>query len=249
MKVISSTHNEQIKSVVALHLPKGRLQQQRFIAQGFITCSTLVQAGMQVQELYVTQELQREAFKLAPEPLIALVDDHVMNKISTVTTPSGLVAVFALPENPSPELLGPGLVLANITDPGNMGTLIRTAVAMNVQSIVIVDGVDPWSPKVVQASAGTIGRANLFVWPWDTLVRNKKDLTLCALVVSGGENPHTVATQKALLVVGNEAHGLTAQQCADCDTQITIPMPGNTESLNAAVAGSIALYLAFGSTR
>ncbi len=125
-----------------------------------------------------------------------------------------------------------------------MGTLIRTAAAMNKKTIVCVESVDPWNPKVVQATAGAIGSVNIFCINWDELLLNKKNLSLCALVAINGKNPDTVNLQNSLIVVGNEAHGIPEQWIAACDTQITLPMPGKFESLNAAVAGSIALYLA-----
>jgi TrmH family RNA methyltransferase len=168
-----------------------------------------------------------------------------MQKISHATTSSGLLAVFTIPDKPSLASIKPGLVLANLSDPGNAGTLMRTCAAMNVQCVVMVEGVDPWHPKVIQATAGTIAQLKIFQCTWQELVANKNNLTLHALTVSGGKAPEVIQANNALLVVGNEAHGLPEQWIADCDDAITIPMPGNTESLNAAVAGSIALYLTF----
>ena len=168
-----------------------------------------------------------------------------MKKMSTATTPSGLLGVFKIPPAPKIEYLGPGLVLAQISDPGNMGTLIRTALACGKQTIVIVEGTDPWSPKVVQASAGTIAQARIFNLDWKTLVAQKKTLKLYGLVVHNGKNIHTIDRNHALIVVGNEAHGLPKEWAHNCDDLITLPMPGGTESLNAGVAGSIAAYLAF----
>jgi TrmH family RNA methyltransferase len=126
-----------------------------------------------------------------------------------------------------------------------MGTLIRSAIAMGIKSVVIVEGTDPWSPKVIQASAGTIIQANVFQIGWDQLIKNKKNLKLCALVVKGGKKPNQIDFKDILLVVGNEANGIPDNWLSKCEEKMTLPMPGNTESLNAAIAGSIALYLAF----
>jgi TrmH family RNA methyltransferase len=142
------------------------------------------------------------------------------------------------------DQLTTGIVLAQISDPGNMGTLIRTAAAMNKKTVVCVETVDPWNPKVVQATAGALGSVSLFCMTWDELLRSKKNIPLCALVAQDGKMPDTINLKDALIVVGNEGAGIPDAWIAQCDEKITLPMPGKCESLNAAVAGSIALYLA-----
>ena len=165
-----------------------------------------------------------------------------MEKISTTKTPSGYLAVFTIPKQPQPTVER-GIVLANITDPGNMGTLMRSAAAMNIKTVVVVDGVDPWSPKVVQASAGSVGTLTIYQCSWQELLKHKQEKKLCALVVKNGKAPQEHELNDVFLVIGNEAHGIPSDWLNDCELKCTLPMPGKTESLNAAVAGSIALYL------
>ncbi len=241
MKTITSIQNPEIKNVQKLHTKKGRTEQNKFIAQGIRVCTTLIESGLTPVAVYSTRDYLEDLEKLVPETAITFIDDNVLKKISTAKTPAGVVCVFDIPEKPSLPLTR-GLVLANITDPGNMGTLIRTATAMNIKTIVIVDGCSPWNPKVIQASAGSIGMVNIFELSWDELVQQKKDLQLCALVVQGGKKPQDVNFDNTLLVVGNEAHGIPHDWLKDCEQKLTLPMPGETESLNAAVAGSLALY-------
>ncbi len=170
-----------------------------------------------------------------------------MAKISTNSTPAELFAVLERPKNTQETAnLTTGSVLAQIADPGNMGTLIRTTAAMGFKTCVIVEGCDPWGPKVVQASAGTIGLINIVELSWPELVTKaaQAGLNLCALVVNQGLKPQTLDLSKSLIIVGNEANGLPELWVNDCQQKLTLPMPGNTESLNAAVAGSITLYLA-----
>jgi TrmH family RNA methyltransferase len=246
MKTITSKTNEEIKSVCALHDRKGRETQNRFIAEGLRTVTTLIKNSMKLAQLFTTQENLAEAQKLANDFFITIVPETVMEKMSAATSPSGFLAVFEIPVQPNFSQLSSGILLANITDPGNMGTLIRTASALNLKSVVIVDGVDVWSPKVIQATAGTIAFMNIFTPSWQTVVKWKKDIKLCALVVKGGKKPADINFEKTLLIVGNEASGIPQEWLRDCDEFMTIPMPGKAESLNAAVAGSIGLYLAFG---
>ena len=237
MKITSAT-NHKIKYVVTLHTAKGRKHAKRCIIEGKRALSS---TSLTLETLFCTEALLPLAQTLTDHPII--VPETLMEKISTVKSPSGILGIFPIPDNPPIHLLTPGLVLANITDPGNMGTLIRTAAACNLKSVIIVDGCDPWSPKVLQSTAGA--SVNLFQWTWVELLSHKKDLQLTALVVKQGELPAKIDSTRALIVVGNEAHGIPPEWLEQCDQQITLPMPGDTESLNAAVAGSIALYLTF----
>ncbi len=244
MKTIKSRQNPEIKSVVQLHQKKYRIFQRQFIAEGFRVIKTFIESGHEPIVLYTADNMVDHAMELVPENLITIVTKEIMQKISTASTPSGLLAVFYLPTQPSPDKLGPGLVLAHIADPGNMGTLIRSCAAMNYKTVVCIKGTDPWNPKVIQASAGTIGMVNIFQLNWDELIQYKENIQLCALVVSGGNRPNEIDLTNSLLVIGSEAHGIPQEWLDQCEQKMTIPMPGKTESLNAAVAGSIALYLA-----
>jgi|SRR3972149_7531201 len=238
MNTILSRTNPEIKKIASLHQTKYRKQSGLFLAEGLRVITTLIQSGMQPAALYATERLKQDALDLYPES--TLVADEVMEKISSARTPSGIVGVFAIPKS-RPKVTAPGLVMAQIADPGNMGTLIRSAAAMNIKHIVVVEGVDPWSPKVVQASAGTIGSVHVHQISWQELTAQKHQL--CALVVDGGKAPDQLDLKNYVLVIGSEAHGIKPEWLADCQEQLTLPMPGKTESLNAGVAGSIALYL------
>ncbi len=244
MKLITSRQNPEIKAVAALQQAKDRNIKQQFLAEGVRTIEALVAKLMPIQ-LYMTQELfDQHVLSSVDNNKITLVSSEVMDKLSTTKTPSGIVGVFAIPEAPSKSLTK-GLVCANVTNPGNMGTLIRSAAAMGSGTVVVIDGVDPWHPKVIQASAGTIANVDVFEYSWQELIKKKLQLKLCALIVKGGQSPHILEQDDILIVVGNEATGIPTEWLADCELSCTLTMPGNTESLNAAVAGSIALYLAF----
>lgn len=245
LKTITSRTNPEVKHVAALKDKEARHERKQFIAEGSRVCAALAQGPLTLVQLYTTKAQLAEAQKIAKNYFITLVDDHVMEKMSTATTPSGILGIFQMPQQPSFSALTPGLVAAHITDPGNMGTLIRTCAALGIKSVVAVESVDIWSPKVVQASAGTIGNVQIFTPTWKALLTWKKDFPLYALVVKGGKNPQAIEPHNALLVVGNEATGIPKEWLRDCQGFVTIPMPGNAESLNAAVAGSLGLYLTF----
>jgi TrmH family RNA methyltransferase len=176
------------------------------------------------------------------DDLLIGVAEHVMAKMSTSKNPSGICAIFTIPtELPLPQQ-GPGIVLVDVSDPGNLGTLIRTAAAMNIKEIILIGGVDPYNSKVIQSTAGCMTTVNLYQTTWQHLI-DQTQLNLCALVVQNGTTPGKIDLKNKFLVVGNEAHGLSPVQVQACHDTMTIPMPGHAESLNAAIAGAIGLYL------
>lgn len=248
MRTITSSNNEEIKKIAKLGSTKERATQGRFVAEGTRTCATLIQAGFKPEQIYVIDEDHANTMQsFAQQEIITLIPEYIMQKISQATTPSGVLGVFPIPAKPSLDQLGSGVVLAKIADPGNLGTLLRTAAAMNKKTVVLISTVDPYSPKVVQSSAGCIAHLDIFRLDWETLIKakNKKQLKLIGLVVNGGKKPESIDFKDSLLVVGSEAHGIPEPWLDNCDEQMTLPMPGNAESLNAAVAGSIALYIAY----
>jgi len=248
MKVISSRQNPEIIEVTRLKQKKYRDQRGHFYAEGIRTCSTLVQSGIRPVMLYVTEHGHQEYVRYRVQAPVTLVTDMVMQKLSDAQEPSGIVGVFAKPEQPLWESITSAIVLAEISDPGNMGTLIRSCAAFNAQSVIVIGGADVWHPKVVQASAGTHGYVAILSTTWPELMAHKPhDSALLALVADHGIAIDAYKQSgNALFVVGNEAHGIPEAWVAQCDERIMITMPGNTESLNAAVAGSIALYEFFG---
>jgi len=136
--------------------------------------------------------------------------------------------------------------MIDISDPGNVGTMIRSAAAFGWDLAVFGQTADPWSPKVLRAGAGNHFSSHIAVsdHPFD---RSKMhDLDVVASVVSGGLPPNRLDRPMALLV-GSEAHGLHGSVLEQVDRTVSLPMPGGTESLNAAIAASILMYaLAFG---
>lgn len=242
MKIITSVHNDQIKHLINLGKKSYRMQHQEFLIEGTRAYHELVQLYKPVA-LFMTQDYQNAHPDVTCyEKITTILAPHVMEKVSTAATPSGICAIFAIPTPQPLPITGPGIVLMDVHDPGNMGTLIRTAAAMNVKEVIIIGGVDPYSPKVIQSTAGCLAAVRIYQTTFDKLAAQQQ-LQLCALVVKDGQTPNQLNLQHKFLVVGSEAHGLSAEQVALCQEKMTIPMPGQAESLNAGVAGSIGLYL------
>ena len=241
MNYISSVHNEQVKHVVDLQNRSYRQEHGQFVVEGTRACSQLCEKYKPVV-IYMTEDYYKTHEFPQHDDIIIGVSQHVMDKMCTTKNPSGICAIFTIPaERPLPQQ-GPGIVLIDVSDPGNLGTLIRTAAAMNIKEIILVGGVDPYNSKVIQSTAGCMTSVNLYQTTFEQLVQQKQ-LNLCALVVKHGTTPDAINLKNKFLVVGNEAHGLSTAQVQACQEKMTIPMPGHAESLNAAIAGAIGLYL------
>jgi len=241
MNYISSAQNEQVKHIVDLRNKSYRYEHGQFTIEGTRACTQLFEQYKPVF-IYMTEKYYKTHTFSEHEDIIIGVASHVMEKMSTTKNPSGICAILSIPsEKPLPQS-GPGLVLIDVSDPGNLGTLIRTAAAMNIKEVILVGGVDPYNSKVIQSTVGCFTAINLYQTTFEQITA-QKNINLCGLVVKDGMYPEKVDLKNKFLVVGNEAHGLSDQQTQACHEKMTLPMPGNAESLNAAVAGAIGLYL------
>ncbi|MCB1258040.1 MAG: RNA methyltransferase, partial [Microthrixaceae bacterium] len=183
------------------------------------------------------------------------VSDGTLAKVLDLVNPNGMVAVAkmgAAPLSSSPGLsdaIGGAdllLVLVDVADPGNVGTMLRAAEASGCAGVVVAgDSTDPFSPKVVRASAGSLFRlpVHLAGDPVETLESIRSvGLRALATVVGEGRAPEDIELCGSAIVIGNEAHGLDREIVDACDGTITVPMTGRVESLNAAMAATIVLF-------
>lgn len=248
--MISSTKNPTVKALRQLHQAKGRRQQQQFLLEGTHLIQEAIATGWPLRSLWCT-----EAWLSAQPDLVAtltcevnLVSEAVLSAIATTTSPDGVVAVAAYPSEQAlrvPQRLG--VLLHTLQDPGNVGTLIRSAVAFGADGIWLNDdSVDPYHPKVMRASAG-----QWFRQPPQVVHDVEAWLETCetagvqvlATGMSAIAQPLWQINwqQPTLIVLGNEGAGLAGSW-----TQwVQVPMQPGVESLNVAIAGSVLLYEAW----
>ncbi len=238
---IESTDNSLVKEISKLKDKKNRNINQLFIAEGERVIKTFLEAGFEPQYYFC---LQSEKILW---PQVIITTEKVIKKLSSLTTPCGQLAVFKIP-SATKKIISSGIVAAQINDPGNLGTLLRSTAAFGFNTAVLVESCDPWSPKVVQSSAGALTKLNLIILSWSDLINNcqQENIKLIGLVVQSDkfiDNLVYDKVKKYLLVIGNEANGIPKTWLKNCDELVTIPMKNDIESLNAAVAGSIALFI------
>jgi TrmH family RNA methyltransferase len=169
------------------------------------------------------------------------VDETALSRVAGTKTPRGPVAVIHIPSRPV-AATSPGLLVAwSVGDPGNVGTLIRTAAAFGWGFGHGAGTADPWSPKVLRSGAGAHFRIGIeaFSGVDELTARGYSPL---AAVVSGGIAPDRLAPGRYALLVGDEALGLPAEVVEASQDRVTITMPGGTESLNVAMAAGIIVY-------
>ena len=242
--MLSKTYTKYIQS---LHHKKLRDADNVFIAEGSKVVMELLQSSIFScqQVLGLQQWLQQNEMlirKTYSGPLQA-IDNFELEKISALSTPNQVLAVFKKSKkNPSDPKGKITLVLDTIQDPGNLGTIIRIADWFGVASIICSENcTDMYNAKVVQSTMGSLGRVNVdYTNITDWLKKNSGIKTYAAAL--NGKNVHQLkGVTEAIIIIGNESKGISAEVMELCTEKITIPKTGHAESLNAAVAAGIIL--------
>ncbi len=245
MPDITSLENSLIKHVRQLHDVRHRRTMQQCIVEGVRAISACLDSGWTPLHIFITDSHKIPEIWKAHD--VISVSERVAQKISQASSPSGFVAVFAQPSLPPIDVAAGGLILEEMSDPGNVGTLIRCAAAFALPQVLLIGGVDPFSHKVLQSTAGTFTATRVYRFEnYDALPDLSAGAPCCALVVRNGQHPEQLQRCSRWLVVGSEAHGISEKLLASCQERVTLPMPGQAESLNAAMAGAIACYALFG---
>ncbi|HCF04005.1 RNA methyltransferase [Flavobacterium sp.] len=230
----------QIKLISSLHQKKHRQTHQLFIAEGIKGIQELLAAHFELEHLYTTQT----DFETVTSNLKTLVTDADLKKMSALASPNTCLAVFKMSEVKAINSSGLIVALDDIRDPGNLGTILRLCDWFGIQQLICSkETVDVYNPKVVQATMGSIARVNVtYVDLYDFIAKSK-------LAVFGtfmdGENMYTTnLPQEGIIVMGNEANGISSDIEKIIKNRLTIPRFGTlqkTESLNVATATAIVL--------
>jgi len=246
--VVRSPRNPRVQAVVALHEARTRRREGLHLAEGRRVCEEAI-ACAEVVELLYTEPHADLVRRLPASARHTQVDVRVMERLSDAVTPQGVVAVVRTPDlDRTVPASGPVLVLDRVADPGNVGTLVRTAAALGVH-VVVAGGADPFGPKAVRASAGTCYRTGIVRRADLAEALDELRASGRRLVGLAADGPSTLADLAAQsdgvdfgLVVGSEPSGIAASGRSDLDVMVRIPMRGGVESLNVAAAGAIALH-------
>ncbi len=233
--VITSSSNPRLRLVRRLASRKQRERLGLFVCEGEDLVQAALAAGVAPAELLVDAERPVEGL-----PEAEAVEPRLLAEVSALGHPPRVIGVFRLEDLPRLDPLSAppvGLALWHVADPGNVGTLVRTADGLGPAFLALSEQcADPTGPKALRASAGSVFRV-------PTTTFNAAPGRRLALVAHGGKPLHEVdLAESTLFVLGAEREGLPADIVKTCDESVTIPLETGAESLNVAMTGSIALY-------
>ena len=251
---LTGLQNPMVKAAAELKQKKYRQQQGLFLAEGLRTVEEAVRYGA-VQSIFYTaieDDRTRAVLEEAAAKQIKLVcvSDKVLKKIADTETPQGTIAVCAMRSKRLDEFLASGkmlLVLDRVTDPGNIGTMLRTADAAGVGGLLLLQGcADIYAPKTVRASMGSLFHLPVLSGLSEELLvqaARKAGYELLVTCLDGADNLYKADLQGRLaFVMGNEANGVSPALLAAADKRVFIPMQGRAESLNVAMAAGIVMF-------
>lgn len=247
---ISAKNNPLIKLVCSLQgSSKARRENGLFVIEGLRICNDAQENGIRFDKLIVSEGFVDKFpwdFKRLSENSLSVyaVTESVFDKISDTHSPQGILAVLKIPnETTVLDKSGKFIALENLQDPANLGAVARTAEALGIKGLIIESGCDPYSPKCIRNSMGTLLRIPLYFTVDISDFINQNGLRGFACVVDGNAQKINEISFKNgdVIIIGNEANGISQGLKSACK-QITIPMNGRAESLNAAAACAIAAW-------
>ncbi|MCX2431083.1 TrmH family RNA methyltransferase [Pedobacter sp. GR22-10] len=233
----------QISFIKSLHQKKYRKENGLFLVEGIKSIKEFISSDYRIDTIYYIGEQYQHLPKLPANINLFEVNNAELSKISTLQTPQGFLALVKIPETKTAtqkDLKNKfTLILDGIQDPGNMGTIIRTADWFGFENIICsMDTVEAYNPKTVQATMGSLARVNLFYEDLPVLLANN-DIPVFGALLEGNSIYKTNWGQEGLVVLGNEGKGISADVIKKINYPVTIPRIGAAESLNVAVSAAI----------
>lgn len=256
MSEIKSSKNSLIKEIKSLYRKKERKKLGLFLVEGIKIVEEMVDKKYSFKKIvytdsiFSTQDGKEIMSKIWDSKNLVKVTEKVFKEISDTENPQGILGVANIPvyeiKNLNLDNVNLLLYLDGVQDPGNMGTIIRTADAFDIDGIIMAEGcVDPYNPKVARATMGSIFRVPLYFTD-DGIAEIKrlkaKDMKLYSSSLIGSVDIDELDFKRSIVAIGNESNGISSEIHNLSDKLIKIPMLGESESLNAGVAASIIMY-------
>ena len=245
--MINSPQNDKVKLAHALQTQaKARRKERKIVLEGTRLVRDAIERGRKPEfVLYEPQLIDYELLAhiqnlgLKPTPVTADILKHV----SSTEHPQGVVAVFPMPMPDLPRKPSRVLILDAVRDPGNMGTILRTAAAAGAQvAILSPDCVDPYNPKVLRGGMGAHFRIPIAEAPWNEIALYCDGLPVYLATGAGDVDYRDADWSRWALIIGSEAHGAGGEAGKIATHRVRIPMAAETESVNAAVAAGVLLF-------
>ncbi|CAN5489500.1 RNA methyltransferase [soil metagenome] len=241
----------QIKLIASLQQKKFRKEHGLFIVEGEKVCKDLIDSGWTIQSVFMTEEFRQEKFaRWAKKVSSEIVTEKELEKISSFTSPQQIIAVAEIRDKRfSIDLISKGLslMLDDIRDPGNLGTMIRIADWFGIETVICSETcADMYNPKTVQATMGSLFRVNVYYQPLLDVMQkcSGKNIPVFGTLLDGQNIYNTKLNDDAVILIGSESHGINIELIPFITSKISVPsfsksMSKKVDSLNAAMAAAI----------
>ncbi|MGO3792589.1 MAG: TrmH family RNA methyltransferase [Enterococcus gilvus] len=253
MKEIQSTKNTVIKETKKLQQKKYRQQTQTYLLEGFHLIQEAKAANVLLKEVFINQRGLNEWSEWIEENLeenleeYYLVSDEVLKTLASQPTPQGIIAVAEMPKEDTADFTGAWLLLDNVQDPGNVGTMIRTADAAGFSGVILGQGsADLYNPKTLRSTQGSL--YHLSVKPGDLAEIipqfQQADIPVLGTALDKMAKDYLSVEKMSdfALVMGNEGQGISPELLVKTDQNLYIPIKGQAESLNVAIAAGVLMF-------
>ncbi|PSL44044.1 TrmH family RNA methyltransferase [Salsuginibacillus halophilus] len=246
MERIESSKNQKVKDAKRLRYKKYRERDERFLIEGPHLIEEALKSGREIERIFADDPDKVPDVAGRYNIPTALVNEQVIQELTGVQNPQGLVAVCMIPSKPEKLVEGIYLLLDEIQDPGNVGTMIRTADAAGAKGVILGEGsADVYNEKAVRATQGSIFHIPVIQGPLEEWIDQLKEqgVPILGTGIAEGTSHTALAPLKSFaLIVGNEGGGVKPELLEKTDQNVYIPIHGDAESLNVSVATGILLY-------
>ncbi|OYD43495.1 TrmH family RNA methyltransferase [Sphingobacterium cellulitidis] len=233
----------QISLITSLQHKKFRTQHNLFVVEGIKSVLEFIHSSYKISKIFATAEAAAKLGKIPQNIKLDELTDAEFNKISGLKNPQGALALVEIPQFDQLHLTNlkgkHSLILDDVQDPGNLGTIIRTAEWFGIENIICSIGtVDAYNPKVVQATMGSLSRIEIHYLDLEEFIL-KNNMPIFGALLNGESIYETNFGDEGFIMMGNEGNGIRESLIPKVDKAVTIPRVGNAESLNVAVATTI----------
>ena len=240
--ILTSKNNPLIKETAALKEKKGRKETGLFLVEGRKMAKECQKSDFEIERVFVAESYEGEVD--FPEEVVVRVSDDVFRHLSDEKTPQGILCRVRIPDTPLEAPKGKCLLLDGVADPGNLGTILRTANAAGyTEAYLTKECADPFSPKSVRASMSGVFFTKIYRAERTEILSVLKETPILIADMGGSNVFSYVPPKQFALVIGNEANGVSDEVRKAAFHTIKIPMQDTQESLNAAVSAGIIMYV------
>jgi TrmH family RNA methyltransferase len=243
MDIISSTKNQYVKEARSLHEKKFRDKTGLFLVEGTNLLKDLPDS-VAVEYVFCIEDRLSELEKIfsCTRARVYITSQQVMDFISDTVSPFGIAAVCRKPSEPMRPPSGNALLLDGVSDPGNLGTILRTAASAGFDDVYLLKTADVFSPKTVRATLGALFKTRIYIIDEEQAVGIVKNCNSAVLDMDGEDFKKADLNTPVLLIAGSEAHGVSDILRRNAKHAVALKMKNGVESLNVAVAAAVAMY-------